>query len=165
MASALLSPADKPRLFADILPRLAEVAHSTLPREERADFIVNLLRNDVPYYDWVGFYLVDPASPRELVLDRFAGDPTDHLRIAFGQGICGQAAERIDTFLVQDVSAENNYLSCSMHVKAEIVLPILHNDQLVGEIDIDSHTLAPFSPEDTEFLKAICTLVAPWIGL
>ncbi len=164
-APTLLSPDQKQRLYADLLVRIGEVAYSSMPREEKLDFIVHLLRTDVPHYDWVGFYLVDPHSPRELVLDRYAGEPTDHVRIAFGQGICGQAADRLDTFVVQDVSAESNYLSCSLHVKSEIVLPILHAGQLVGEIDIDSHTLAPFTDEDTVFLQAICDRVAPWCGL
>jgi L-methionine (R)-S-oxide reductase len=165
MNATLLSPDAKTRLYADLLVRIGEVAYSTMPREERLDFIVNLLRNDVPHYDWVGFYLVDPHSPRELVLDRYAGDATDHTRIAFGEGICGQAAERLDTFVVQDVSQESNYLSCSIHVKSEIVLPILHQGALVGELDIDSHTVAPFTPEDTTFLQAVCDRVAPFVGL
>ncbi len=160
-----LSAQEKQRLFADLRVRIGEVAYSTLPREERLDFIVHLLQRDVPYYDWVGFYLVDPQSPRELVLDRFAGDPTDHVRIPFGQGICGQAAERLDTFVVQDVSKETNYLSCSIHVKSEIVLPILHEGRLVGELDIDSHVVAPFTDEDKAFLEGVCAQVAPFVGL
>ena len=164
-SSVALAPDQKQRLFADLLVRIGEVAYSTMPREERLDFIVHLLQRDVPYYDWVGFYLVDPQSPRELVLDRFAGEPTDHVRIPFGQGICGQAAERLDTFVVQDVSKETNYLSCSIHVKSEIVLPIVHEGRLVGELDIDSHVVGPFTAEDSAFLEAVCSRVAPFVGL
>jgi GAF domain-containing protein len=108
----------------------------------------------------VGFYLVDPDSPRELALGPFAGAPTEHVRIAFGRGICGQAAEREETFVVQDVSEQTNYLSCSVHVKSEIVLPVFKDGKLVGELDIDSHVVAPFIGADEAFLEAVCDAVA-----
>jgi len=120
-----------------------------------------LLEREVTHYDWVGFYLVDPARERELVLGPFVGAPTEHTRIAFGQGICGQAADTEMTFVIQDVSQEMNYLSCSPHVKSEIVVPIFKDGAVVGEIDIDSLALAPFSEVDNAFLEQVAALVAP----
>lgn len=119
------------------------------------------LEREVAHYDWVGFYLVDPSRERELVLGPFVGAPTEHTRIAFGQGICGQAADTEMTFVIQDVSQETNYLSCSPHVKSEIVVPIFKDGVVVGEIDIDSHALAPFSEADNAFLEQVAALVAP----
>jgi len=89
----------------------------------------------------------------------------DHLRHAqVGRGICGQAAEREEAFVVQGVSRETNYLSCSAEVKAEIVLPIFKagagGGRIVGELDIDSHALAPFSDEDRQSLEKVCELAA-----
>lgn len=161
MASTSLSPADKQRLFDQILPRLDEILTSTMPRDEKLDFLVHLLRNDIPYYNWVGFYIVDPTEDAMLLLDRYAGAETDHTRIPFGRGICGQAAATGETFVVQDVSAESNYLSCSVQTKAEIVMPVFKDGEMTGQIDIDSHTLNPFTDEDTRFLEAICQKVAP----
>ena len=129
-------------------------------REEKLAAICQILQDKVKHYDWVGFYLVDEAEARRLVLGPFVGDPTDHVKIAFGQGICGQAAEIGQTFVVQDVMAETNYLSCSDSVKSEIVVPILKDGRIVGELDIDSHTLAPFSAEDRALLEQICEQVA-----
>ena len=119
------------------------------------------VESEVTHYDWVGFYLVDPARERELVLGPFVGAPTEHTRIAFGQGICGQAADTEMTFVIQDVSQEMNYLSCSPHVKSEIVVPIFKDGAVVGEIDIDSLALAPFSEVDNAFLEQVAALVAP----
>jgi len=82
------------------------------------------------------------------------------VRIPFGRGICGQAAERKETFVVQDVSKETNYLSCSPEVKSEIVVPIMKDGRVLGELDIDSHSLAPFTDEDREFLENICRLIS-----
>ncbi len=118
------------------------------------------LAETVPHYDWVGYYLVDPASPRELVLGPFVGAPTDHDRIPFGRGICGQAAETGETFVVQDVSQESNYLSCSITVQSEVVVPVFHGGAIVGELDIDSHALAPFTPRDREVLERIAERTA-----
>lgn len=129
-------------------------------RDAKAQAICDLLRDRVSHYDWVGFYLVDPNSPRELVLGPFAGAPTDHIRIPFGKGICGQAAEREETFVIQDVSKEDNYLSCSVHVKSEIVLPIFKEGKITGELDIDSHQLTPFTEADQAFLEKVCDRVA-----
>ncbi|MEJ5257682.1 MAG: diguanylate cyclase [Fervidobacterium sp.] len=116
--------------------------------------VCELLDRNVPYYNWTGFYLMDEEGM--LVLGPYVGEPTEHVRIAVGKGICGQAAETKLTFVVQDVTQETNYLSCSPHVKSEIVVPIFRNDGSVfGEIDIDSHYKAPFDERDREFLEWI----------
>jgi len=122
--------------------------------------IAKLLKNNVPHYDWVGFYFLDPEKERELVLGPYEGAPTDHVRIPFGRGICGQAAERKETFLIQDVSKEDNYLSCSIHVKSEIVVPIFREGKVAGELDIDSHQVDVFTEDDREFLEKVAELVA-----
>jgi L-methionine (R)-S-oxide reductase len=122
--------------------------------------ITTLLKKYVPHYDWVGFYMVDPKKERKLVLGPYSGAHTDHTRIPFGKGICGQAAERGETFLIQDVSKEDNYLSCSINVKSEIVVPVFRDGKVVGQIDIDSHQLEPFTDEDKEFLEKLAKLVS-----
>ncbi len=147
--------------FTTLLVAVREVVASEgSDRDAKLHAICALLEREVAHYDWVGFYLVDPARERELVLGPFAGAPTEHTRIAFGQGICGQAADTEMTFVIQDVSQETNYLSCSPHVKSEIVAPIFKDGVVVGEIDIDSHALAPFTKADNAFLEQIAHLVA-----
>ncbi len=144
-----------------VLAEIQAILASNLEREAQLMAVCRTLADHVPTYNWVGFYLVDPNHARELVLGPFVGAPTEHTRIKFGQGICGQAAEREQTFVIQDVSAETNYLSCSAHVKSEIVIPVFRDGVVVGELDIDSHTLAPFSMTDRQVLEQIAALVAP----
>lgn len=141
-------------IFDKLLAEIDRLVSSGLSRDETLLRVCQLLESSVAYYDWVGFYLVE--GEKELVLGPFAGEPTEHVRIAFGIGICGQAAKRKETFLIQDVSCETNYLSCSPKVKAEIVVPIFKDGRVVGELDIDSHQLSPFSDEDRDFLEQIC---------
>jgi GAF domain-containing protein len=142
-----------------LLGRAQQIVDSGLDRDTKLQRICELLHRDVDYYDWVGFYLT-VRDTQELLLGPFVGEPTEHTRIPFGKGICGQAAERKETFTVQDVSREANYLSCSPHVRSEIVVPILKDGHVLGELDIDSHSLSPFGPQDRELLEGICAMVA-----
>lgn len=123
--------------------------------------LCDFLRTQLPHYNWFGFYIAERGK-RELFLGPFAGEPTEHVRIAFGRGICGQAAERAETFVVDDVSAASNYLACSLKVKSEIVVPVLApgGTEVIGEIDIDSHRAAAFGEEDRAFLERLALLVA-----
>ena len=144
----------------DLLGEVREMVGSEASRDETLLEICQLLSDRVAHYDWVGFYLVHPEKERELVLGPYVGDPTDHVNIQFGEGICGQSAETKRIFLVQDVSKVTNYLSCSPKVQSEIVVPIFKNSDFMGELDIDSHRLAPFTRLDEVFLEEVCELVA-----
>ncbi|UCE08717.1 MAG: GAF domain-containing protein [bacterium] len=151
---------DKKQLFKNLIKQVTEIVRYPSDKNDKLMDICNLLKNNVAHYDWVGFYFVDPQKERELILGPFAGESTEHVRIPFGQGICGQAAESKSTFIIQDVSQETNYLSCSALVKSEIVLPIMKNGEIVGELDIDSHQISPFTEDDTDFLENICRLIS-----
>ncbi|MFW6250451.1 MAG: GAF domain-containing protein [Alkalispirochaetaceae bacterium] len=120
--------------------------------------IATYLQSEVEHYNWFGFYLTVPGS-RTLALGPYEGAPTDHLRIPFGRGVCGQAAEREETVVVDDVSAESNYLACSLETKSEIVVPIMRGERVLGEIDIDSHRKAAFDESDRGFLEELAGLL------
>ena len=121
--------------------------------------LCELLKSEVSYYNWVGFYFRN-GDKEELKLGPYAGEPTDHTIIPFGKGICGQVAVSNQNFVVPDVKAQDNYIACSIHVKAEIVVPLFVNGENIGQIDIDSNTPDPFSPEDERFLEWVNEQVA-----
>lgn len=127
--------------------------------DNRLTAVCTLLQETIPYYDWVGFYFRN-GDKEELKLRSFAGEPTDHEIIPFGRGICGQVAVSNKNFVVPDVKAQDNYIACSIHVKAEIVVPLFKNGENIGQIDIDSHTADPFSQEDESFLEWVNEKVA-----
>ncbi len=127
--------------------------------DTRLGEICELLRGNVDHYDWVGFYFKN-GDKEELKLGPYAGAPTDHTIIPFGKGICGQVAVSNQNFVVPDVAAQDNYIACSITVKAEIVVPLFLNGENVGQIDIDSNTPDPFSEEDERFLEFINQEVA-----
>ncbi len=145
--------------FREMIGKVEGILASPGTRDEKLMAICTLLEKAVEHYNWVVFYLVD-GTKREMVLGPYVGEPTEHLRISFGEGVCGQAAEKGESLMVQDVSKETNYLSCSPTVRSEIVVPIFKKEQFVGELDIDSNIVSAFDREDKIFLERVCGLVS-----
>ena len=118
---------------------------------------VAALKHGMPQSDWVGIYLLDG---NELVLGPFEGKPSTHTRIPVGRGICGAAAAEKSTIVVDDVRADTRYLACSADTQSEIVVPIMRDGEVLGEIDIDSDRLAAFGDADRQMLEAVAALLA-----
>ncbi|WP_374446463.1 GAF domain-containing protein [Epilithonimonas sp.] len=143
----------------ELKKRLSTILESTQDTNTKLLKICQVLDKEISYYNWTGFYFKN-GDKDELVLGPYVGAVTDHIIIPFGKGICGQVAVSGETFVVPDVNAQDNYLSCSIDTKAEIVVPIFKNGENVGQIDIDSHQIDPFTKEDEELLNWICEEVA-----
>ncbi len=135
------------------------IIDSSNTKEEKLQEICDYLESQISYYDWVGFYFKN-GDKEELKLAQFTGEPTDHIIIPFGKGICGQVAVSNENFVVQDVSEQDNYISCGWKVKSEIVIPIFVKGENIGQIDIDSHTANTFTKKDEELLEYICKKVS-----
>ena len=116
--------------------------------------ICYLLKQEKSNYDWVGFYFAQPST-KTLHLKAFAGIPTEHSVIPFGKGICGQVALSNVNFIVDDVQVVENYISCNIDVKSEIVIPLFLDKINVGQIDIDSNTPKAFNETDTLLLEEV----------
>lgn len=146
--------------MSELKKRLSSIIES--PRhnvEEKLQKICHLLDQEVSYFNWTGFYFKN-GGREELVLGPYVGAETNHTVIPFGTGICGQVAVSGETFEVPNVDEQSNYLSCSIDTKAEIVVPIFKNGENIGQIDIDSHQLNPFTKADREMLEWLCAEVA-----
>ena len=126
---------------------------------ELQEAIVKWLDENVSYYNWTGFYFMNDEK-QQLEIGPYVGAYTDHTVIPYGRGICGQVAVSGQTFEVPDVHAQDNYLACSLETKSEIVVPIYKDEKLIGQIDIDSHKLDPFTPEDHTLLEAVANFVS-----
>ena len=144
----------------NLQPKVTEIVSNTNETiENRLYQICQLLEANISYYNWVGFYFRN-GDKEELKLGPYVGEPTDHTIIPFGKGICGQVAVSNENFVVPDVAAQDNYIACSITVKAEIVIPIFVNGENIGQIDIDSNTPDPFTKADEHFLEFVCKEVA-----
>lgn len=110
-------------------------------------------------YHFVGVYLYN-ADDSELWLHNYMGTPTEHAKIAAGQGVCGTAVAEKENQNVPDVSQVENYLACSPRTKSELVVLIRAGDEIFGQIDIDSRELDSFSKQDQESLEMIADKLA-----
>lgn len=145
--------------FEALKPKITNLISNSSALNETLQSICDVLKTSIDYYDWVGFYFRD-GTTETLKLGPYAGAPTDHTTIPFGKGICGQVAVSNQNFVVPDVSAQDNYISCSINVKSEIVIPLFVDGKNIGQIDIDSNTLNPFTKSDERFLEFVCQSIA-----
>ena len=143
----------------ELRSNITAVLQSDQSTDNKLQGVCKLLQSQFEHYDWVGFYFAD-HDKRLLHLGPFAGDPTDHTTIPFGKGICGQVAESNSNFVVPDVEAQDNYIACSINVKSEIVVPLFKDGVNIGQIDIDSHMIDPFTEEDEKLLEWVNEQVA-----
>lgn len=125
------------------------------------DFVLGHLRTAFPRYSWAGIYLLEGDTLR---LAAWKGDQeTEHAAIPVGQGICGLAALKGETVVVPDVSKDDRYIACFPTTRSEIVVPIVADGRVLGEIDIDSDALDAFTPEDRQFLEVVAHDLARYL--
>lgn len=158
MHALKLTAADKAARYCEVLPQI-----ESLIGGER-DFIANLANTAAVLKEafgwfWVGFYLVE-GSGRELVLAPFQG-PLACTRIGYGKGVCGQAWQRGETIVVDDVDRFPGHIACSSQSQSEIVVPLLDSDgRCFGVLDIDHDQKAQFDDTDAEHLNRLAALLA-----
>jgi len=137
---------------------LAQLTQELRAAEDPAETVVRRIAASFPHYNWVGVYWL---RGEELLLGPYVGAKTEHTRIAVGRGVCGSAVAEDRNQIVDDVSARENYISCSIHVKSEIVVLIRNTrGEVIGQIDADSHLLAAFDSSDERMLEQAATLIA-----
>src|ERR1700688_5322107 len=126
--------------------------------------IAKRLHENMARYNWVGFYLVDPADAGYLIVGPYAGSFTPNARIPLDRGLCGAAASSGQVIVVQDVSKDPRYLAGSSLVKSEIVVPIFVNKKLAAELDIESYFADTFTKPEQEFVEACASVVADYMA-
>ena len=152
--------------YQQLAKELAAISEPANDAEDLMSVIVERLRERLPHYDWVGFYMIEKDEPGEdpmLVLGPYVGAVTPHKRIPLNQGICGAAVSSGRTVVVDDVNADPRYLACSLETKSEIVAPVCVKGKAVGELDIDSHTPAAFTDDDRKLVEHCARLVGSYL--
>jgi GAF domain-containing protein len=154
-----IAAADKATLYQD----LAQALEALIADEP--DAIANmanaaaLIWESLPDVNWVGFYR---NVGDELVLGPFRGRPAC-IRIPFGQGVCGVAAQTRQVQRVDDVHAFPGHIACDAASNSEIVVPILRDGELVAVLDIDSPKKARFTEEDEAGCLKLAEILAETI--
>lgn len=135
---------------------------SDMDSDDVIRFVCQMLFDGVPHFDWVGVYRCVPER-ETLVLGPYSGEETEHEEIPYGRGVCGRVARSGQKIVVADVSAEENYIACSLQVRSEAVVPVVRAGQTVAVLDVDSFTLGGFSREDVELLEGVAEEIVPFI--
>jgi len=143
---------------AAVLAEIEQIAADGDDSDDILRRVVDLLHDRFDAYSWIGIYFVEGD---ELVLGPWRGpQATEHVRIPVGQGICGAAAASGRTEIVDDVNADDRYLSCFLSTRSEIVVPIVYDTLVVAEIDIDSDQPGAFGEDDREFLERVAAAIS-----
>jgi L-methionine (R)-S-oxide reductase len=140
----------------EIVSRVNQLVSSDASRDEVLQYAVSVLKEERAHYNWVGIYLLEGDM---LVLHNYVGKPTEHTHIPVGKGVCGVAVAKGTNQIVGDVTRIDNYLACSAETRAEIVVLIRRDGQILGQIDIDSDLEDAFTGEDESLLNDVAALL------
>ena len=145
---------NKIEIYESLIPQITALI------EGEPDLVANLANISAALKEqfgwlWVGFYLV---KKEELVLGPFQG-PVACTRIKKGRGVCGAAWQQAQTLIVPDVEKFPGHIACSSLSKSEIVVPIIHNHEVTGVLDVDSELLDQFDETDQKYLEEIVSQI------
>ncbi len=148
---------------AELLQEFTNFSRTAPTAKALMEHIGQRLHEGLARYNWVGFYLVDPADPGVLVVGPFVGSFTPNARIPLGTGLCGAAATSCKTIVVDDVAKDPRYLAGTSIVKSEIVVPILARNKLAAELDVESYFAGTFNQAEQEFIESCAALVGRYL--
>ena len=151
-----IAAADKATMYRDLLSALEGLTAGEPDQIANMANAAALIWETLPDLNWAGFYRnVDG----ELVLGPFQGRPAC-IRIPFGKGVCGAAAETLRVQRVEDVHAFPGHIACDAASASELVVPIVRDGTLISVLDLDSPTPGRFTEEDEAGCVAVCELLA-----
>lgn len=151
----LTLPTTKADRYRAVAEEIASVLDGEPNRVARMATVASMLASSFETFFWTGFYVVDPDKPRELVVGPYQGT-LGCMRIAFGRGVCGTAADTREAQLVPDVHAFPGHIACDSKSASEIVLPVFDPaGELIAVFDVDSTVLAAFDETDALWLGKI----------
>jgi GAF domain-containing protein len=154
-AAKPIERSSKPAFYRDLCEQLSALLEGEHDRIANAANAAALLFQTMPDVNWAGFYFLQ--NDRELVLGPFQGLPAC-VRIALGRGVCGTAAARGQSVLVEDVHAFPGHIACDTASRSELVVPLRSQDIIRGVLDIDSPLPARFDLEDQAGIERIAAI-------
>jgi GAF domain-containing protein len=150
----ITASANKEEQYQSLIPQIEALLYGETDLVANLANICAALKEQFKWF-WVGFYLV---KDNELVLAPFQG-PVACTRIAKGKGVCGSAWQQAETLIVPDVEEFPGHIACSSLSRSEIVIPLFHNNEIAGVLDVDSSELNEFDETDARYLKQIIKLI------
>ncbi|MBI5402972.1 MAG: GAF domain-containing protein [Ignavibacteriae bacterium] len=149
-----LTDLSKEEKYRAVLPQISSLIKGEENKTANLANIVSVLKYTFDYYLWAGFYLTDEQRKDELVLGPFQGKVAC-TRLKFGNGVCGTAAERKETIVVEDVNLFPGHIFCDTESKSEIVVPVIKKGRTAAVLDIDSGISGAFDDTDKKYLEEL----------
>ncbi|MGD8977499.1 MAG: GAF domain-containing protein [Gammaproteobacteria bacterium] len=144
----------KPDLYRALVDQACALLKGERDPMANAANLASLIFHTVPDLNWAGFYFLRDG---ELVVGPFQGKPAC-VRIALGRGVCGTAAERRETLVVEDVDHFDGHIPCDADSRSELVVPLIHGDALLGVLDLDSPMAGRFDADDAAGIEAVAAV-------
>ena len=144
----------KSQLYASLVVQLLSLLKGEYDMIANAANFSALLFNSLPNVNWAGFYFLHGD---ELVLGPFQGNPAC-VRIPMGKGVCGVAAQQVETIIVPNVHEFPGHIACDVASNSEIVVPLFDGERLLGVLDLDSPLIGRFDDQDAEGLNELVTV-------
>jgi GAF domain-containing protein len=144
----------KSKLYASLVVQLMSLLKGEYDLTANAANFSALLFNSLPKVNWAGFYFL---RGDELVLGPFQGNPAC-VRIPMGKGVCGVAAQQLETIIVPNVHEFPGHIACDVASNSEIVVPLFDGERLLGVLDLDSPVIGRFDDQDAEGLNELVTV-------
>lgn len=140
--------------YQSLLPQVQSLCDGETDLMAKMANVAALLHYEFRFW-WTGFYRV---AGNELILGPFQG-PLACMHIGFGRGVCGTAWKERRTLIVPDVERFPGHIACSSASRSEIVVPVIHDGNVIAVLDIDSEHLATFDETDATYLEKIVALM------
>lgn len=144
----------KTKKYESIIKQISAVIEGESNNIAKMATISCLLKSEFDYYYWCGFYMVDQDKKDQLVIGPYQGT-LGCLRIPFGKGVCGVAANNLETQIVKDVHAIENHIACDAASSSEIVVPLILDNELLAVLDVDSTEIGSFDEVDKKYLEEL----------
>ena len=151
-----IAAADKATLYQDLLNAVEGLTADEPDAIANMANVASLIFETLPDLNWAGFYR---NLDGELVLGPFQGRPAC-IRIPFGKGVCGVAAETLEVQRIDDVNAFPGHIACDAASASELVVPIVRDGRLIAVLDLDSPSVSRFTEEDEAGCVAVCEQLA-----
>ncbi|HEV2470065.1 MAG TPA: GAF domain-containing protein [Candidatus Sulfotelmatobacter sp.] len=147
-----------------LLEEFEQFAKTAATAKSLMEKITQRLHEKMARYNWVGFYLLDAADPNLLVIGPYVGSFAPNERIPLDTGLCGLAARKGQTVVVDDVTKDPEYLQGSSMVISEIVVPISVGGKIAGELDVESYFPNTFTRIERDFVEGCARIVAKYMA-
>lgn len=142
-------------IYNAIVPQVEYLIRNEEPIISNLANITAVLKEAFKKISWVGFYLL---KNEKLFLGPFQGKVACTI-INVGSGVCGVSVQRKETIIVDDVYSFPGHIACDSDSKSEIVIPLIHDVNIFGVLDVDSHKYASFNLHDKMYLEMICRII------